>query len=497
MRHSKLTPYLMMMGLVFGTNACSDDKLDEINTNPNSPVDAPLALLMPQVAVDAAFGISGTDLAWYSSIFVEHTAGVHAQFESADKRANASFNATATSNNWDDIYATELQDLDLMISRGSTGGAEADSWRYVGIAKVLKAYVMSVTTDLFGRVPYSEANKGAANLKPTYDTQQSIYTSLNALLDEAIVDLDKPSAKTPGSADFYYNGDAAKWKKAAYALKVRLANHLSKRDPAGSAAAVLAALPNAFASSADNLSFTKYTSTAIGENPWFQEENDRSHFAVSTTFFNILRNTTAATDANPADNDPRIPFLIDPVGRVATAARVGAPNGTAINDQGRTRYSRASVNLVNATAVQPMLTYSELKFIEAEARLRTGDRTGAYAAYVTAVNADLSIKGGTDFLSTSTSATSLEFRNRVFVGATNLTLRDIITQKYISFFVYQSIEAYNDYRRTGFPTLNNPRNSVFFPRRFPYPQSELDTNAENVPTTAIGNGVWWDDGSED
>lgn len=496
MNRSKFTPYLMMLGLAIGASACSDDKLDEINTNPNDPVESPLILLMPQVTVDAAFGIWGTDLAWYSSVFVEQTTGVHAQFEQVDKRANASFNPTVTSNNWNDIYAGELQDLDIMIARGSTG-AEADSWRYVGIAKVLKAYVISVTTDLFGRVPYTQANQGSTQLNPAYDEQQAIYTGLNALLDDAILDLAKPSVKAPGAADFFYSGDAAKWTKAAYTLKMRLANHLSKRNPTASADAVLALLPNAFASSADNLTFSRYTATAIGENPWFQEENDRSHFAVSTTFYNILRNTTTTADANPDDNDPRIAFLMDPVGRVVGGPRVAAPNGTAVNDQGRTTYSRASTNLINATAPQPMMTYAEVKFIEAEARLRKNDKTGAYAAYTAAVNADLTAKGAATFISTSTTAASQGFRSRVFMGADNLTLESVMTQKYIAFFVYQAIESYTDYRRTGFPKLNNPRNTVFFPRRFPYPQSEIDTNGANVPAATIRDGVWWDDGTED
>jgi hypothetical protein len=74
-------------------------------------------------------------------------------------------------------------------------------------------------------------------------------------------------------------------------------------------------------------------------------------------------------------------------------------------------------------------------------------------------------------------------------------LEDIIKQKYISFWLYQPIEAYNDWRRTGFPALTN---SIGLPpRRFPYPQSEFDSNAENVPTVQPTDGVWWDDGTED
>jgi hypothetical protein len=44
-------------------HSCSDDKFDEIGTNPNSPTEVPIKLLMPQVGVETAFAVSGTDLA--------------------------------------------------------------------------------------------------------------------------------------------------------------------------------------------------------------------------------------------------------------------------------------------------------------------------------------------------------------------------------------------------------------------------------------------------
>jgi hypothetical protein len=56
------------------------------------------------------------------------------------------------------------------------------------------------------------------------------------------------------------------------------------------------------------------------------------------------------------------------------------------------------------------------------------------------------------------------------------------------------VEAYAEWRRTGYPTMNNP---FEVPRRFPYPQNEISGNAENVPDVTPYNGVWWDDGSED
>ena len=495
MKKIKYISFLLTLGLVFGTGACSEDKLDEIDTNPNTPTDSPVQLLLPQVEVDAAFGISGTDLCWIASVLVEQTTGVHAQFENLDKRAVGSFTNNTTSNNWNDIYAGELVDLNLIIQKGSDGGEEAGAWRYVGIAKILKAYTLAITTDLFGRIPYNEALQGDALLKPVYDKQEDVYNVIDNLLTESIADLAKTSTKIPTNADLYYGGDAAKWTKVAYSLQARYYNHLSKRDPAGSADKALVAIAKGFASPDDNFSFTKYTTAAIGQNPWYQEQNDRGHFAVSSTIYGLLQNGTPDVTA---DDDPRIPILVDPVGRDPKKPRTPAPNGTAVADQGGTVYSRISTNTVDATSSQPMMTYAELKFIEAEAQLRksSANNATAYAAYVAGVNADLNAKGGSTYTdAASTNAAVIAFRTKVFMGADKLTLQDVITQKYIAAFPYMAIESYNDYRRTGFPKLNNPKGAP--PRRFPYPQSEIDTNSSNVPTVELTDGVWWDDGTED
>ena len=464
--------------LLATATACSDDVLDSIDTNPNSPLTATVRQLLPNVEATTAFALSGTDLAWHSSIFVEHSAGVHAQFEQVDKRAPGAFSPTSTANDWLLIYAGLLKDLDTIIKQGSTG-REAGAWRYVGIAKILRAYTLGITTDLFGRVPNSEALQAPANLKPKYDTQEAIYAYNQLLLSEALADLDKttPAALLPGNADFFYGGDAAKWKKVAYALKARFYNHLSKRDPSGSATQALAALAQGFGSAADDLTFRSYTTAATGENPWFQERNDRSHFAVSRTIFDLW------TDLS----DPRRDILVAPI---PSGPRVPAPNGRTQNDQGSTLYSRASATLVNATAPQPLLTFSEQKFIEAEAQLRLGNQAAAYAAYQAAVSAALA----SQYVPAAAAATYLAQPN-VAVGASALTLNTLITQKYFSQYIYGSIEAYNDYRRTGVPASRNTQGPP--PRRFPYPQSEYDTNRENVPNAPLTSGVWWDDGSED
>lgn len=474
----KLFNKILIAAGVFGIvaiSSCSDDKLNEIGENPNSPVAVPISLLMPQVTVDLAFGVNGTDLAWYSSVFVEHTTGVHGQLENADKRVG--IDGSIGNNSWNTIYADVLSDLEVIIERGSTG-AEAGSWTSVGIAKILKAYAFSVATDLWGDVPYTEALQGSANRAPNVTVQETIYEELQTLLDSAIIDLGKESIGDLESTDFYYGGDVDSWTKAAWALKARLYNRLSRRDASGSATDALDAVSNAFTSNADDMVFSSFTTAATGQNPWFQELNDRSHHAISSTFFDIVDGLS----------DPRADLWFG----LVDGAVSPAPNGTAVTDQSGDVYSRAAYAdkpsatgavYLTATSDLPLMTYDEIKFIEAEANLRLGNATEAYDAYIEAVGASL-IRAG---VSSADSATYVS-QPSVSVGEGALTLDEVITQKYISFWIFQSIEAYSDYRRTGIPTLTNTVSEA--PQRFPYPQDEVAANP-NISNINFNVPVWW------
>lgn len=448
-------------------HSCSEDKFDEIGTNPNSPTEVPIKLLMPQVGVETAFAVSGTDLAWYSSVFVEHTTGVHGQLETADKRT--AINSTIGNNSWNALYAGALTDLKIIIARGSEGGAEEGHWNAVGIAKVLTAYNYSVATDLWGEVPFSEALQGKENRTPIFNDQSDVYTGMQSLLDEAIADLQKESLSNVNTSDFYFSGDSESWIKAAYALKARLYNHLSRKDAQASANDVLTAVSNSFEDISESMIFDVFTTDATGEHPWFQELNDRSHHAISTTIYDIINDL----------GDPRGDLWFGTVdGEV-----VPAPNGTAVTDQGGNIYSRASGTYLVATSPLPIITYDEVKFLEAEANLRLTNKTEAYNAYLEGVEAALE-RAEVD----EDDIVAYLARSTVSVGEDNLSLDHIITQKYIAFWLFQPIEAYNDYRRTMIPTMNNPVSPP--PNRFPYPQDEVAANP-NVPSRTIQNKVWW------
>ncbi|MDX5421404.1 MAG: SusD/RagB family nutrient-binding outer membrane lipoprotein [Hymenobacteraceae bacterium] len=477
MKTKNIFSYILALGLVFTIGSCSEDTLDEIDTNPNNPTDVPINLLLPQVETDVAFAVAGTDVAWYSSVFVQHTAGVHAQLQNADLRVGNDV-ATLVNNTWITIYAGTLPDLNLIIQKGSTGGEQEGFWIHVGIAKVLKAFTIAVATDTWGRVPYSEAGQGKELRQPTYDEQQQIYNNIQTLLDEAIADFQR-GGPNPGNRDLIYNGNVDNWIKAAWSLKARYYNRLSNIDPVQSAQNALAAAANGFTGPGESLIFDAFQSNATGEHPWFQESNDRSHHAVSQEFVQRLEGL----------DDPRLPLMVAPA--PATGEITGAPNGTQINDQANRLFSDPTTLVLDATAPMPLMTYDELKFIEAEAHLRLGQQEEAYDAFRTAVAAAMRRQANV-----SEGAIEAYFAQAdVPSSGAELDLQDIIEQKWIAFWLFQPIEAFADYRRTDFPQLDHQIGPA--PRRFPYPLNELDANAANVPNVQISNGVWWDDGTED
>lgn len=478
--------FLAVIGLVIGTSSCSDDALDEIDTNPNDPQDVSISLLMPQVTVNIPTAVHGVDLAWYSSVFVRHTAGVHAQLQEADRRSNLE-DPTLMNNVWNNIYAGVLPDLNYIIQKGSEGGSEEGSFISVGIAKVLKAYTLSVATDAWGRVPYAQSGLGVENRTPVFDPQEEIYNQIFELLDEAIVDLSM-GGLNPGDTDLIFGGNVQNWTRTAYSLKARYYNRLSNINPLESAQNALDAAAQGFQSLDDNFTFNKYQATAIGEHPWFQELNDRSHLAVSERFIVTLDSL----------DDPRLLAMVAPALEPSEAAEedtlVGAPNGTLTNDQAGTLFSDVTSAVLNPTSPMPMMTYDELKLIEAEAHLRLGNTDEAFEAYQEGTSA--AMKRQID--ASDVAITSYLANPALPQSAAALTYEEIIKQKWIAFFYFQPFEAYNDWRRTGLPEFIEDHPISAPPLRFPYPLSERDANLANVPDVNIyTNGVWWDDGSED
>lgn len=108
-----------------------------------------------------------------------------------------------------------------------------------------------------------------------------------------------------------------------------------------------------------------------------------------------------------------------------------------------------------------------------------GDKAKAYAAYEAALRSSLSQSSifNSSVALNATQVNAYMARPKVMMGADKLTMKDIIAQKYIFLFLFQSQEAYNDIRRTSLISLNDPDGTA---KRFAYPIEEITRNA-NAP----------------
>lgn len=212
--------FLSVFGL-FLANACTKG-YESLNTDPRLVTTdiVNVAYLLTNVEAD---GIVGS--ASYGN-------GTYGAFCGMDVRSDDNpFTNAANPGEWDFQYTNQLNNLSNIIQIIEAKPNKADFVNQEAIARILKAWDVSVLTDTYGDVPYSESclPLDKVVLSPKYDTQQSIYTDLFKELKEAAAQLDD-TKDSYGSADLVYGGDPGKWRKLANSLRLRFALRLSYID---------------------------------------------------------------------------------------------------------------------------------------------------------------------------------------------------------------------------------------------------------------------------
>jgi hypothetical protein len=165
-------------------------------------------------------------------------------------------------------------------------------------------------------------------------------------------------------------------------------------------------------------------------------------------------------------NDPRYPIYIDDAGDadgLGLAAYYGSPNSPV-----------------------EFICYDELKFIEAEAILRSsGDIASAQTAFQEAITANMEKLGvaGNDI-------TTYISNNGTLPDNAKDAIDQVALQVWIA--LYLNPEEWSTWRRTGSPVLV-PVDGTAVPRRLLYPQTEYSYNAEHVPASSLYTpALFWD-----
>jgi len=174
--------YIFVFGLLAMVGSCK--KFDKLQTDPNAPApnQADVDLYLNQVQLSfASFYSQAEDL---GSQLTRMTTYFGPQYQNG-------YSPQTFDGIWSTAYTGVLKNVNAMIPLAES----QRKFYHAGMGKVFKAYTMMTLVDLFGDVPYSEANLGNENLNPRVQSGASIYQAALVLLDSAISDF----AKTPGS----------------------------------------------------------------------------------------------------------------------------------------------------------------------------------------------------------------------------------------------------------------------------------------------------------
>lgn len=438
---------------LFGLLLVAACELEETNINPNDPTDVPVTVLLPTAMEETAENLS-EEVAVIAGIFSQYFVGVDNRALTVESYLlDEAFNMNPI---WQDFYNGPLNVLNIIVEKSEAEAAP----HYAGVAKVLLALNLGTAASLWGDIPYSEAFQGGEDFSPAYDRQEQVYIAVQDLLDEAIQDLQSESTLSPGDDDVIYQGDLERWRQAAYALKARYYMHTIKRD-ADAADKALEAISNSFQAPGQGLVYT-FGFTEAEQNPWFIYFKNTPYVEIDPYFSDLLE----TLDDPRQDGFIRRSFGLERVGDYYAA-------------------EDASV---------PIITYPELKILEAEARLRA-DESGAGEALQEGVRTHIQeVTGGID----EGELNAYLDAHATLGGDKTANLRTVLQQLYLVHFT--QVEGWTDYRRTGFPELQpnpdggNPQNpGGDIPRRFIYPQNErLFNNSFPAENPNLQDRVWWD-----
>lgn len=413
--------------LMFTASGCESFIGGDINAHPNKPSDVPPSAILPNVQVVLA-DVTGGAFSRMSSLFVRQIDGVSRQYASYHQYGIQPDNFNSA---WQNIYENSVIELQVLKEKTIKGGNK----HYAAVSDVLLAYSFLLATDHWGDIPYTEAGKGTEKMNPKFDKQETVvYPGILKTLDEAISLFDGTSGELlPGKEDVYYKGDIGKWKKAAYAIRARAKLHQ------GEYAQALADAQKSFESRADNLGYTFESTTPA---PWYRFNEDRGDIGFGESMAKLMDGL----------NDDKRKKIMSP--KFDSSHPYMKPNQN-----------------------QQLITYREMKFLEAECLLRTNGAAqkieDAYLAGITASFEEVGL--------TAEDAAKYAKQAAVNPGAGKITLTHIMTQKYIGLFTQP--EVFSDWRRTGIPKIS-PTTGTKIPVRFLYPGNELLFN-KNVPKTNV------------
>ncbi|PTL32293.1 SusD/RagB family nutrient-binding outer membrane lipoprotein [Prevotella sp. oral taxon 376] len=407
-------------------------------------------------------------------------------------------------------YQDVMQNWNTIKKESEKTGGDKNA---LALATVVKVFGMSRLTDMYGPIPYSQFGSGSTYV--AYDSQEDVYKSFFAELDEAIETLQEfhnqdASAKLLANFDNVYGGNVAQWLKFANTLRLRLALRISYANESLAKAEAQKSI-----NAVDNFMTQKEDAAKIGvstgKNPFYEVTTDWQDLHMGASIDSYMNGY----------KDPRISTYFTERNGGCHGVRLGLTN---INN---TPYINSTSPAIFGEQ-DPVLWMSAAEgfFLRAEAKVRwnlgsesaknlyeEGIRT-SFAEHSTS-GAESYINDGSskpgDFVDASGQGGDTSARGTITIkwddgASVEEKLERIITQKWIAIYP-DGQEAWSEYRRTGYPKLFPTMNDLsglslqnLQIRRLRFPTTEYQNNAGNMPqaVSLLGGAdnaktqLWWD-----
>ncbi|KQM65235.1 hypothetical protein ASE74_10230 [Pedobacter sp. Leaf216] len=524
---------LFIISLALGFTSCK--KYLDINDNTNSSTSSTPELVLPQAIVGTASVSQAYNSAYYfPGGFAANIYGVGGY----GAGVTYAYTASSFTNLFSSVY-DNATDYQYVID--NTTGKPALAYSNA-IARIMKAFIFSKLVDQYNDVPYTDALKGSSNLTPKYDKAEDIYKDLVSQLNLSIKLITDGQAVTTttvvaSSTDPLFGSKKEQqmnyWKRFANTIKLRLLIKMAGVPALSSFATTEFAALNLTIGFIDDDALVQpgYVKESGRQNPLynslaFASDNTRSQSqAIPTTWIFTFYNGNKISDQ----------------GRGYAMYR-GFPN-TATNRLGEENVGSTVIPPANFTSWftgtdantpyigvakgpsqgQPIMLAAESRFLQAEAFAR-GYLTGnAQTAFDEGIKASFKYiyqdQNGAPIPNWEYVSESKAYQvdenptNRLvnynLAADLNQKIEAIITQKYIAMNVINCDEAFNEFKRTGYPKIvegSSDGRLTFASKqsvstrpdkligRILYPQQEFNLNTSNVPAgvTLFGSRIFWD-----
>jgi len=431
---------------------------------------------------------------------------------------------------WNRIYSNVMAPARQVVLVAEEGGYDVFA-QWAKLVMVTGAHRLSA---YYGPIIYT--NYGTSDKDIMFDSEETLYDTWFAELDDIVsVFSANPDYAGLSKFDEVYGGDMAMWIKYANSLRLRLAMRIVNVDPALAQAEAQKAMNDPgglIMTNAENMMLSLQGNIFGPATCCFAWDDTRMSAAMESILVGYEDNRAASyfapVDPSLVGDHPDWPYK-------------GIRNGaTLVAKSDHTMYSTIHPDFNDAGIVTKRAIYTaqETHFLMAEAALRgwTGSELQTAQAHyeegVKASFAEWGAAGADDYLANSTGI-PLDYDDVVYEGDINdfvnrieisvaweegvdneVKLERIMTQKWIA-AQHNSIEAWVDHRRTGYPKLpyvyqndSSPDHGVIgeeeFLKRVPlfFGNSEQVNNPVGYEDAVsklggddlISTRLWWDTG---